>query len=55
MNQIEEMLVVKRSGELVKFDSSRIINAVNSCMQASTAHRSGVALCIRLHAIAEEV
>ena len=34
MNQIEQLLVVKRSGELVKFDSARILNAINAAINA---------------------
>ncbi|MBT3445721.1 ribonucleoside-diphosphate reductase subunit alpha [bacterium] len=55
MNQIEEMLVVKRSGELVKFDSSRIINAVNSAINAGNEDHSGVDVGILVDAIEEEV
>ena len=55
MNQIEEMLVVKRSGELVKFDSSRIINAVNSAINAGNEDHSGVDVGILVEAIEEEV
>ena len=34
MNQIEQLLVVKRSGELVEFDSNRILNAINAAINA---------------------
>jgi len=33
-NQIDELLVVKRSGELVKFDSKRILAAINAAISA---------------------
>ena len=36
MNQIEQLLVVKRSGELVEFDSVRILNAINASINAGS-------------------
>ena len=35
MNHIEELLVVKRSGEVVGFDSQRINNAITAAINAS--------------------
>ena len=40
MNQIEQLLVVKRSGELVKFDSARILNAINAAINAGSESES---------------
>ena len=34
MNHIEELLVVKRSGEVVGFDSQRINNAITAAISA---------------------
>ena len=34
MNQIEEILVVKRSGDVVDFDSVRIHNAISAAIKA---------------------
>ena len=33
MNQIEEILVVKRSGDVVDFDSVRIHNAISAALK----------------------
>lgn len=35
MEQVYEMLVIKRSGEIVQFDRDRIINAISRAMRAS--------------------
>ena len=40
MNQIEQLLVVKRSGELVEFDSVRILNAINAAINAGSEEES---------------
>ena len=34
MNQIDELLVVKRSGEIVEFDPDRIKNAIEAAINA---------------------
>ena len=33
MNQIDELLVVKRSGEIVEFDPDRIKNAIEAAIK----------------------
>ena len=55
MNHIEELLVVKRSGEVVNFDSQRISNAIAAAIDASEEKYDSAKISEIVESIQDEI
>ena len=55
MNHIEELLVVKRSGEVVNFDSQRISNAIAAAIDASEEKYASAKISEIVESIQDEI